>query len=126
MTRLPDELAFSRNNDSRSASSSNDNNKLAFKGNDGNGEVNRFGVSKNGIEHAKKSGKLSKSRKSKSKKIFKSRNLAKSGKNLLKSGNLTNFDAIKPKPKFLTPNAKTTFNCLRLAFIKAFIKALKK
>ena len=38
----------------------------------GNGEVDGFGVDKNGMEHAKKLGKLSKSGKSKSKKTSKS------------------------------------------------------
>ena len=66
-----------------------------------------------------KTGKLSKSRKSKSEKTSKSRNSAKSGKKLSKSGNSTNFDATKDGPKFLTPDARTTFNCLRLAFTKA-------
>ena len=87
----------------------------------GDGKVNRFGVSKNDVKHAKKSGKLFKSEKSKSKKTFKSQNSAKSRKKLSKSGNLTNFDAIEDGPKFLTPNAKTTFNRLRLAFTEALI-----
>ena len=63
--------------------------------------------------------KLSKSRKSKSKKMSKSRNLAKSGKKSSKRGNSTNFDATEDRPKFLTPNARTAFNCLRLAFTEA-------
>ena len=66
-----------------------------------------------------KSQKLSKSGKSKSEKTSKSQNLAKLGKKLSKSGNSTNFDATKDGPKFLTPDARTTFNCLRLAFTKA-------
>ena len=45
--------------------------------------------------------------------------LSKSGKKLLKCGNLTNFGTIEARPKFLTPNAKTTFNCLWLAFTEA-------
>ena len=75
-----------------------------------------------------KTGKLSKSRKSsksgksKSEKMSKSRNLAKSGKKLSKSWNSTNFDATEDGPKFLTPNAKTAFNCLRLAFTEAPIR----
>ena len=85
------------------------------------GEVNKFGVGRNDVEHAKKSGKLFKSGKPKSKKISKSRNLAKSGKKLSKSGNLTNFDITEDGPKFLTPNAKTAFNRLRLAFTEALI-----
>ena len=42
-----------------------------------------------------------------------------SKKKLLKSENLPNFDTIETKSKFLIPNAKTAFNCLWLAFIKA-------
>ena len=85
----------------------------------GNGEVDRFGIDKNGVEHAKKSRKLSKSGKSKSEKTSKSQNLAKSGKKLSKSGNSTNFDATEDGPKFLTPDARTAFNRLRLAFTEA-------
>ena len=66
-----------------------------------------------------KSQKLSKSRKSKSKKTSKSWNLAKSRKKLSKSGNSTNFDATEDGPKFLTPDARTAFNRLRLAFTEA-------
>ena len=79
----------------------------------GDGEVDRFGVGKNGIKYAKKSGK------SKSKKTSKSQNLAKLGKKLSKSGNSTNFDAMEDGPKFLTPDARTAFNRLRLAFTEA-------
>ena len=46
------------------------------------------------------------------KKMFKSQNLAKLRKKLSKSENLTNFDVIKTKPKFLTSNTKTIFNYL--------------
>ena len=53
--------------------------------------------------------KVKKSRKSKSKKTSKSHNLAKSGKKLLKSENLPNF------------NAKKTFNHLWVFFIEASI-----
>ena len=38
-----------------------------------------------------------------------------------KSGNLPNFDAKENGPSFLTPNARTAFNHLRLAFTKASI-----
>ena len=38
-----------------------------------------------------------------------------------KNGNSTNFNATKARPKFLTLNAKTAFNHLRLAFIEALI-----
>ena len=75
-------------------------------------EVNRFSVSKNGIKHVRKSEKLSKSEKSKCKKMFKSRNLAKSRKKLSKSENSTNFNSIRDGPKFLTPDASIAFNCL--------------
>ena len=85
----------------------------------GDDEVNGFGVGENGVEHAKKSGKLSKSGKSKSEKTSKSWNSAKSGKKSSKSGNLTNFDATEDGPKFLTPDARTAFNRLRLAFTEA-------
>ena len=36
-----------------------------------------------------------------------------------KSGNSTNFDATEDGPKFLTPDARTAFNRLRLAFTEA-------
>ena len=42
-------------------------------------------------------------------------------KKLSKSGNSTNFDAMEAKPKFLTFDTRTGFNCLWLAFIKALI-----
>ena len=45
--------------------------------------------------------------------------MAKSGKKLSKSGNSTNFDATEDRPKFLTPDARTAFNRLRLAFTEA-------
>ena len=63
-TRLPEEPAPSKNNGSRSAFSRNDNNKPAFEKNDGKGKIDGFGVSGNSVEYAKKSGKLSMSRKS--------------------------------------------------------------
>ena len=65
------------------------------------------------------SQKSSKSRKSKSEKTFKSQNLAKSEKKLSKSRNSTNFNAMEDGPKFLTPDTRTAFNCLRLAFTEA-------
>ena len=67
-------------------------------------------------ESIKKCQKLSKTRK-----LSKSQNLAKSGKNLSKCGNLPNFDIKKNGPSFLTSDAKTVFNHLWLAFIKALI-----
>ena len=79
----------------------------------GNNEVNRYGVGENSVEHTKNLGKL------KSKKMCKSQNLAKLGKKSSKIGNLTNFDAIENRPKFLTSDTRTAFNCLWLAFIEA-------
>ena len=121
ITRLPNKLAPNRNNNSKSASNKNDNSRPVSEKNDGNSEIDGFGVGKNGVEHAKKLGKLSKSGKSKSKKTSKSWNLAKSRKKLSKSGNSTNFNATEARPKFLTPNAKTAFNYLWLAFTEALI-----
>ena len=60
-TGSPDEPAPSRNDGSRSASSRNDNSRPASRKNDGDGEVDGVGVSGNGVEHAKKSEKTSKS-----------------------------------------------------------------
>ena len=121
ITRLPDKPVPSRNNGSKSASSKNNNNKPVFKRSDGNGKVNGFSVGRNSVEYAKKSEKLSKSRKLKSEKIFKSQNLAKSRKKLSKSGNSTNSNAIEYKKKILTTDARTAFYCLQLTFIEASI-----
>ena len=75
----------------------------------GDGEVNKFGVSGD-----KKIAK-------KLRKLFKFQKLAKLGKKLAKNKNSSNFGITKAGPKFLTPNAKTTFNHLWLAFTKALI-----
>ena len=112
-TGLPNEPAPSRNDGSRSAFSRNNNSKPASKKNNNDGEVNRFSVDRNSVEQAKKSGK------SKGKKTSKSQNSTKSGKKLSKSGNSTNSNATEDGPKFLTPNARTAFNRLRLAFTEA-------
>ena len=73
-------------------------------------------------ESIKKYRKLSKTRKSsKSWKLSKSQKLAKSRKESLKSGNLPNFDIKENGPSFLTPDIKTAFNHLWLAFTKALI-----
>ena len=101
-----------RNNGSRSAFNRNNNNKLASWKKDGNSEMDRLNIDGNGVEHTKKSGKLSKSEKSKSEKTSKSQNLAKLRKELSKSGNLTNFNTTKAGPKYLTSNAKTASNHL--------------
>ena len=121
MTGSSNKPAPSKNDDSKSASSRNNNSKPVFERNDGNSEVDGFDVGGNGIKYAKKSGKSSKSRKLKSKKTSKSQNLAKSRKKLLKSENSPNFDAMEAGPKFLTPDARTAFNRLWLAFTKVLI-----
>ena len=107
--RSRDKLASSKNDGSKLASNRKNDSKLAFRKNDSNSEVDRFSVGKNDMEHIKKLGKLSKLRKlfksgkSKSKKTSKSQNLARSGKKLLKSENLTNFNAMKAGPKVFNP-----------------------
>ena len=103
-------LAFNRNNDSRPASWMNDCDV----------EFDRFGS--DSVKHAKKSGK------SKGQKSARSRKSSKLGKSKdgkskkpPKSGNSPNFDAKNIRPSFLTPQARSAFNCLRLTFIKALI-----
>ena len=78
--------------------------------------ANEVGSFESGNESIKKYGKLLKT-----KKLSKSQKSAKSRKELLKSGNLPNFNAKENRPSFLTPDARTTFNYLRLAFTKALI-----
>ena len=80
------------------------------------------------IEIAKKSRKSKGHKMFKSQKSAKSRKLSKSGKSKgkiskkpSKSRNLPNFDAKNSGPSFLTPKAKSAFNCLQLAFTKALI-----
>ena len=68
--KLPNKSASSRNNGNKLAFSKNNNNKPAFRKNNGNNKIDGFSVSKNSTKHAKKSEKLSKSRKSKSKKCL--------------------------------------------------------
>ena len=70
--RLPDKPAPSKNNGRKSTFSRNYNSRSISGKNNGDGEVNRFGVDKNGVEYAKKLGKLFKLGKLKSKKISKS------------------------------------------------------
>ena len=118
MLKTTSKPAFSRNDDSRSACSRNNDSKPASERNDGNDEVDEFGG--DDVEHAKKSGK------SKVQKSAKSQKLSKSGKSkgeklkkLLKSGNSPNFDAKNTGPSFLTPEARSAFNWLRLAFTEA-------
>ena len=54
ITRLFNKPAPGRNDSSRSVSYKNDNNKPAFKKNNGNSKVNRFDIGGESIEHAKK------------------------------------------------------------------------
>ena len=110
--RLSNKLVFSKNNSNKSVLSRNNNSRLAYKKNNNNSKFNKFDIDRNDVKYAKKSEKLSKLKKSKNKKISKSQNLAKLEKKLLKNRNLTNFSVIEVKLKFLTSNAKTTFNCL--------------
>ena len=84
--------------------------------------ANKINSIKDNNKSIKKYRKLSKVRKLvKGLKLFKSQKLAKSRKKLSKSENLSNFDTKKNKPSFFTFDAKTIFNCLWLAFIKALI-----
>ena len=76
--------------------------------------INEFGGVEGGNKSIEKCGKFSKTRK-----LSKSRKLAKSGKKFSKIGNLPNFDTKKNESSFLTPNTRTAFNRLWLAFTKA-------
>ena len=58
MTGSPNKLAPSKNNNSRSGCSKNNNSRPTSGRNNSDSEVNGFGVSGNGVEYAKKSGKL--------------------------------------------------------------------
>ena len=113
MLKITNKPALSRNNGSRSTFSKNNNSKLASRKNDSDGEIDGFGG--DSMKYAKKSGK------SKGQKMSKSRKSAKSGKNLSKSGNSPNFGATESGSSFLTPEARSAFNRLRLAFTEALI-----
>ena len=67
----PDKPNFSRNNGSKSASSRNNNSKPTFRKNNGIDKINKFGISRNGMEYAKKLGNLFKLGKSKGEKASK-------------------------------------------------------
>ena len=96
-TRLPNKWAFSKNDGNNPAfAKNNDNNKIWF--------------SDNNIKYTKKSEKLKYQKLAKSQKLSK---LEKSkSEKLLKSRNLPNFNTIKARSSFLTPDTKTTFNYL--------------
>ena len=117
--RSPDKLALNKNNNSRLASIRNNNSKPASRRNNGDGKVNRFGVNRNDVKHTKKLEKLFESGKSKSEKMSKSWKLAKLGKKLSKNKNLTNSNTMEDRLKFLTSNARITFNRLWLTFTEA-------
>ena len=77
------------------------------------GDVGGSDGSNDGSKRVKpKSKKLAKSGNSKCKKSVKSKKLS-------KTGNSPNFGATEPGPSFLTPEARSTFNRLRLAFTEA-------
>ena len=108
--------AFGRNDSSKPVSNRNNGSRPASGKNNGNGEVDKFGG--DGMEQVKKSEK--------SKNLAKSRKLFKSGKSKgekskkpPKSGTFPNFDAKDSRPSFLTPEARSAFNCLQLTFTKA-------
>ena len=111
ISKTINEPASSTKNGSGSGSNKNNDSRPASEWNDNNGEVDRFGG--DGVEHAKKS------RKSKGQKMSKSQKSAKSGKNSSKSGNSPNFGATEAGPSFLTPEARSAFNRLWLAFTEA-------
>ena len=72
----------------------------------GNVAVVGFDIGDGSEELAKKSRKL------KGQNLSKLQKLAKSGKSLLKSGNLSNFGTIEAGPSFLTLGARDAFNYL--------------
>ena len=63
ITRSPDKPALSKNDGSRSAFNRNNNNRPASRRNNGDNKIDGFGIGRNSVEHAKKSGKTSKSQK---------------------------------------------------------------
>ena len=71
-TKSSDKPVSSRNDSNKLTFGKNNNSKLVFRKNNSNSKVNEYGIGENGVEYAKKSGKLFKSRKSKGKKILKS------------------------------------------------------
>ena len=83
ITELPDKLAFSKNNNSRSASSKNNSIMPVFGRNNGYRKVNKFDINIDDIEYAKKSEKL------------KAQNLSKLEKKPKKNKNLSKFSTKK-------------------------------
>ena len=124
--KTTNQLALSKNNGSGSASNINDDSRPAFERKNGNSEVNGFGD--DDVEHVKKSGKSKSQKTSKSQKSAKPQKLSKLGKSKgekskkpPKSKNSPNFDAKDSGPNFLTPEARSAFNNLRLTFTEALI-----
>ena len=112
------ELAPSRNDSSKSASSRNNDSRLAFGRNNSNGEFD--GIGGDGMEHAKKSEKAKGQKSARFQKSSESRkSKGEKSKKPPKIGNSPNFDAKDTRPSFLTPEARSAFNRLRLAFTKA-------
>ena len=68
---LPDKPTPNKNNGSRLIFNKNNNSRPTSRRNNSNGKVDRFGIDRNDMGYAKKLGKLSKSKKLKSEKIFK-------------------------------------------------------
>ena len=117
--KSPDKPIFSKKNINRPAFSRNNSYKLAFEKNNSNSKIRLSG---DNIKYAKK---FKKSKDQKSAKSQKSSKLGKSksekSKKLIKSGNSSNFEAIKARSIFLTFDTRIAFNYLLLAFIKALI-----
>ena len=117
-TGLPDKPAPRKNNGSKTASSRNNDSKPVSGRNNSNGEVDGFDG--DGVEYAKKSGKLKGQKPAKFRKSSKSEKCkGKKSKKPSKSRNLPNFDAKDSWPSFLTPKARSAFNRLWLTFTKA-------
>ena len=83
--------------------------------------ISEVSVIKGSNKSIKESIKLKIRKLSKSQKLSKFWISTKLGKKLLKSGNSSNFNIKKNGSSFSTFDAKTAFNRLRLAFIKALI-----
>ena len=113
--RSSDKLVSRKNNGNRSASSLNN----------GNNEINRFGVNNDSMEYTKKlrkskSQKLSKSPKLKGEKLFKSQKSKREklfkSKKPSKIRNLPQLDVREIGSSFLTPNTRITFKPLTINF----------
>ena len=118
MLKTSNEPAPSRNDGSRSASGRNDDSRPTLGRNDGDNEVDEFGG--DGVEHAKKSRKSKGQKSAKAWKLSKlKKSKGKKSKKPPKSRNSSNFDTKNTEPSFLTPEARSAFNHLRLAFTKA-------